>query len=54
MGKPPSPFSGNPHRYRNVPKRVKNPKTQSGCLAVPSAVAALAVFCLLSAAVWVI
>ena len=53
MSKPPNPFSGNPNRYRKVPKRVKNPKTQSGCLLVPSALALGGVF-LLSAAAWVI
>ena len=31
MSPTPSPFGSNPRRYRNVPKRVKNPKTQSGC-----------------------
>lgn len=32
MTKPPSPFGANPKRYRNVPKRVKQPKTESGCI----------------------
>jgi hypothetical protein len=36
----PSPFGSNARRYRKVPKRVKNPKTESGCLFWVSATAA--------------
>lgn len=39
--KPSSPFAANPGRYRNVPKRVKNPKTKSGCYIVVAPVVAL-------------
>lgn len=45
MSPTPSPFGTNARRYKNVPKRVKSPKTQSGCLMVLSAAAtALVVF----------
>ena len=43
MSPTPSPFGANPRRYRNVPKRVKNPKTESGCLfGISAAVATVA------------
>lgn len=38
--KPSSPFTARPGRYANVPKRVKSPKTKSGCAMEVFAVAA--------------
>lgn len=39
MSPTPSPFGANARRYKNVPKRVKNPKTESGCIMGVSVVA---------------
>ncbi len=53
MSKPSSPFTANPKRYRNVPNRVKNPRTQSGCLSVSSAIALALTTFILSVVAWV-
>lgn len=43
MANPSSPFAANPGRYRNVPRRVKNPRGESGCLIEVAVTAVLAV-----------
>ena len=44
----PSPFGANNRRYKNVPNRVKNPKTKSGCLREVAVAVALIVVAILT------
>lgn len=44
----PSPFGANARRYRKVPKRAKNPKTQSGCFIEVATVITLIVAAILN------
>lgn len=51
MSPTPSPFGANSRRYKNVPKRVKNPKTQSGCLFGACAAAATVALAVVASAI---
>lgn len=51
MSPTPSPFGSNARRYRKVPKRVKNPKTQSGCLFGVSATTAIVALVMVATAI---